>query len=133
VVGRADPGEPPADGAPDDDPVDALPEDDPPEAPDDKPLEPPGDDEALEEAPSAEPPSSLPVLATLPPHDAMPDTMTATTVKYNRFMGRRGIVMSLQEGWLVLRLRGTARHLHHSPVVARTGPLTKCMRRRTYA
>jgi hypothetical protein len=114
-VGRADPGEPPADGAPDDDPVDALPEDDPPEAPDDKPLEPPGDDEAPEEAPSAEPPSSLPVLATLPPHDATPDTMRATTVRYNRCVGRRGIVMSLQEGWLVLRLRGTARHRHHLP------------------
>jgi len=111
VVGRADPGEPPADGAPDDDPVDALPEDDPPEAPDDEPLEPPGDDEA----PSAEPPSSLPVLATLPPHDATPDTMRATTVKYNQCVGRRGIVMSLQDAPLVLRLRGTARHLHHSP------------------
>jgi hypothetical protein len=95
-VGRADPGEPPADGAPDDDPVDALPEDDPPEAPDDEPLEPLGDGEAPEEAPSAEPPSSLPVVATLPPHDATPDTMKATTARYNQCVGRRGIVMSLR-------------------------------------
>jgi hypothetical protein len=98
VVGRADPGDPLADGAPDDDPVGALPEDDPPEAPDDQPLGPPGDDEAPGEAPSAEPPSSLPVLATLPPHDATPDTMRATTVRYHQCVGRRGIVISLQEG-----------------------------------
>jgi hypothetical protein len=97
VVGRADPGEPPADGAPDDDPVDALPEDDPLEAPDDDPIEPPRDDEAPEEAPSAEPPSSLPVPATLPPHDATPDTMRAIAVRYSQCVGRRGIVMSLQE------------------------------------
>jgi hypothetical protein len=97
VVGRADPGEPPPDGAPDDDPVDVLPEDDPPEAPDDEPLEPPGDDEAPEEAPSAEPPSSLPVLATVPPHDATPDTMRATTVRYIQWVGGWGIVMSLHK------------------------------------
>jgi hypothetical protein len=121
-VGRANPGDPPAGGAPDDDPVDALPEDDPPEAPDDEPLEPPDDDEAPEEAPSADPPSSLPVLATLPPHDATPNTMTATTVRYNQYVGRPGIVMSLQEWWLVLRLRRTARHLHHSPPTSTGSP-----------
>ena len=95
-MGREDSGEPPADGAPEPDPLDALPEDDPREAPDDEPLEPPGDGEAPEEAPSAEPPPSLRVLATLPPHDVTPATMRATTVRYNQCVGRRGIVMSLQ-------------------------------------
>jgi len=77
VVGRADPGEAPA-VAPEDDPDDALPEDAPPEAPDDEPLELLGDDEAPEEDPSAEPPSSVPVLAIVPPHDPMPNALKAT-------------------------------------------------------
>jgi hypothetical protein len=81
VVGRADPGEPPLAGAPEDDPDDALPEDAPPEAPDDEPLELLGDDEAPEEDPSAEPPSSVPVLANVPPHDAMPDALKTTTAR----------------------------------------------------
>jgi hypothetical protein len=96
VVGREDPGEPPPDRAPDDDPVDALPEDDPPEAPDDEPLEPPGDDEAPGEDPSAEPPSLVPVLTTLPPHDATLDPMKAIAARYDQCVARRGIVSSPQ-------------------------------------